>query len=270
VKRKREQRKWRGCEPEKSQAYSFCVRLRRSGLLIYSSMKKSLLLEISVESVEAAIAAERGGAHRIELCSNSRAGGTTPGAELLSATRDSVALPIFSMVRLRAGNFVYSAVEFEFMKREIAEAKKFGMNGIVLGVLKDGGQVDVVRTRQLVELAGPLPVTFHRAFDECADLRASLDSVIETGAARLLTSGGKRTALEALELLNEVVRIAGNRLIVVPGSGLHTGNIREAVLKTGASEFHAGLSSVIANPMNDLAEFEKEVRKLADALLRCD
>jgi copper homeostasis protein len=136
--------------------------------------------------------------------------------------------------------------------------------------LKDDGEVDVERSGQLVGLAKPLPVTFHRAFDECVDLRRALEDVIKTGATRLLTSGGKRTAPEALDLLGELVRVAGERLIVMPGSGLHAGNIQEAVQKTGACEFHAGLSSVVASPAENIGAFEAEVRRMSEALGDCD
>ena len=140
------------------------------------------------------------------------------------------------------------------------------MNGVVLGLLDADGQVDIARTRALVDRARPLPVTFHRAFDECVDLRRSLEDVIQTGAARLLTSGGKRTAPEALGVLGELVRIAGERLIVMPGSGLHAGNIRQAVAKTGAWEFHAGLSSVVADAAGNIGAFEVEVGRMVGAL----
>jgi copper homeostasis protein len=155
------------------------------------------------------------------------------------------------------------------MRRDIQAAKEFQMDGVVLGLLNADGCIDIERSAQLVEHAKPLVVTFHRAFDECRDLQKSLEDVIKTGAARLLTSGGKRTAPEALGVLGELVRIAGERLIVMPGSGLHAGNIRDTVDKTGAREFHAGLSSLVANPADNLAAFEAEVRKLASALRDC-
>lgn len=234
------------------------------------SMQSGHILEISVESVEAAVAAERGGAQRIEFCSDAREGGTTPSPELLRAVRERVRLPIFSMVRPRGGSFVYSEVEFEAMQRNIDFAKRLGMDGVVLGLLDVDGEVDAERTKRLVERAKPLAVTFHRAFDECADLSTSLEDVIKTGAARLLTSGGKRTAPEALGVLGELVRIAGERLIVMPGSGLHAGNIREAVQRTGAHEYHAGLSSVVAKPGENIGAFEEAVRKLATGLRDCD
>jgi copper homeostasis protein len=233
-------------------------------------MERNFSLEISVESVDAAMAAERGGARRIELCSNAREGGTTPSRELMRAVRERVSLPIFSMVRPRAGNFVYTDKEFGAMQREIEATKECRMDGVVLGLLDADGEVDIARTKQLVDLVRPLPITFHRAFDECADLRVSLEDVIKTGATRLLTSGGKRTASEALDVLEELVRIAGERLVVMPGSGLHAGNVRETVQKTGAREYHAGLSSVVADAANNLGAFEKEVRKLSAALANCD
>jgi copper homeostasis protein len=233
-------------------------------------MQNHCILEISVESVEAAMAAERGGASRIEFCSNTAEGGTTPTDELLRVVRERVSLPIFSMARPRAGNFVYTDAEFEAMRRDVDAAKEFGMDGVVLGLLDAEGRVDIVRTKELVERARPLSVTFHRAFDECADLNKSLEDVIQTEAARLLTSGGRQTAPEALGVLEELVRIAGERLIVMPGSGLHARNVRETVQKTGAREYHAGLSSVVADHANNLGAFEKEVRKLAAALANCE
>jgi copper homeostasis protein len=229
-------------------------------------MANSYILEISVESVGAALAAERGGAQRIELCSNTREGGTTPSAELLRLARDRVRVPIFSMIRPRGENFVYSDVEFAAMQNEIDTAKRMRMDGIVLGLLHSDGRVDLERTRQLVGRAAPLPVTFHRAFDESGELGTALEDVIRTGAVRLLTSGGKNTAPKALDVLGNLVRLAANRITVMPGGGLHAGNIREAVRLTGAREFHAGLSSVVRSPAENIGEFEHEVKKLADAL----
>ena len=223
-----------------------------------------------MESDDAAMAAERGGADRIEICRDSKVGGVTPAGILMMGTRANVQLPIFAMIRPRAGDFVYSDEEFAAMKKSVKHAKQFQLDGVVLGILTADFRVDVARTQELVALAAPAPVTFHRAFDECVDLRKSLEGVIKTGATRLLTSGGKQTAPEALETIAELVRIAGERLTVMPGSGIHAGNIREAAQKTGAREFHAGLSSVIASPVDNLAAYEAEVRKLAGALRHCE
>lgn len=242
------------------------LRPRAVPLLSYSSMRTRYVIEISVDSVEAAAAAERGGAQRIEFCSNAREGGITPSPESLRAVRKRVTVPILSMIRPRGGDFCYTDLEFGVMRREIQTAKDFQMDGVVLGLLNADGHIDIARSAQLVEQARPLPVTFHRAFDECADLYGALEEVVQTGAARLLTSGGKHTAPEALELLGNLVRIAGHRLIVMPGSGLHAGNIRETLQKTRAREYHAGLSSVLANPADNIGAFEDAVRELATAL----
>jgi copper homeostasis protein len=226
-------------------------------------MSGRFVVEISVESMERAVAAERGGALRIELCGSLDIGGVTPGVELMREVRARVSVPIFSMVRPRGGDFVYSAAEFEEMRAAIKAARSTGMDGVVLGLLKADGTVDVARTAELVRSAAPLPVTFHRAFDESADLAAALEDVIATGATRLLTSGGSATASEAL--IAELVRNARGRIAVMPGSGVTAGNVAEIAVATGATEIHAGLSSVVARDA-EAAEFEKDVRRLVGAL----
>jgi copper homeostasis protein len=223
------------------------------------------VVEISVESVERAVAAERGGAARIELCGELNVGGVTPSVELMRETRARVRLPIFSMVRPRGGDFVYSNVEFEEMKRSIGVARAAGMDGVVLGLLRDDGSVDATRTAELVRAAAPLPVTFHRAFDEIAELIAALEDVVATGAKRLLTSGGAATAPGAVARIAEIVRLARGRLMVMPGSGVTAENAAEIAEATGATEFHAGLSSVVARDAEPDA-FEREVRRLVEAL----
>src|SRR5579871_3687666 len=177
-------------------------------------MSGRVTLEISVESLERAVAAERGGASRIELCDSLDVGGVTPSVELMRETRACVWAPIFAMVRPRAGDFVYSAAEFEAMKQSIEVARAAGIDGIVLGLLKENRQVDVERTRELVRAAAPLPVTFHRAFDESSDLFVALEEVVATGASRLLTSGGAEKAPEATRRIAELVGIARGRVIV--------------------------------------------------------
>jgi len=213
------------------------------------------------------VAAERGGASRIELCSALEVGGVTPSTELMRDSRDRVRLPIFAMVRPRGGGFVYSAAEFEEMKRSIDVARDAGMDGFVLGLLFGDGRVDVERTTELVRAAAPLPVTFHRAFDESADLLAALEDVVATGATRLLTSGGAVTAPGAVARVAELVRRARGRLIVMPGSGITAGNVAEIVAATGVSEVHAGLSSAVARD-TEAEAFEAEVRRLVGAVGR--
>jgi copper homeostasis protein len=234
------------------------------------TVQKRFLLEISVESVGAALAAERGGADRIELCANLSVGGVTPSAELMSAVRKELRIPIFAMIRPRPGDFVYSAAEFEVMKKQIDLAKKLGMNGVVLGILDSKHNIDVARTRDLVELARPLPNTFHRAFDECGDLLQALEGVIRTGAARILTSGDAPRALEGAEMLASLVAAAQNRIVIVPGAGINASNIAEMVEKTHAREFHSGLGSTLPYGSRDYKKFEAEVRKLAEAMSRLE
>jgi copper homeostasis protein len=227
-------------------------------------------LEISVETLEAAMAAERGGADRIELCGNLSVGGVTPSAELFRAVRAQLRIPIFFMVRPRAGDFVSSTGEFEEMKRSIASAKKSGADGVVLGVLTKDHRVDVERTKELVEFAKPLPVTCHRAFDEAADLRQALEDVIESGAKRILTSGGAKSALEGAALLSKLIEAAGERIVIVPGAGISAANIREIAQRTKAHEFHSGLSSALPYGSREYGHFEEEVRRLSEQLARID
>jgi copper homeostasis protein len=231
-------------------------------------MNRKCLLEISVETLEGALAAERGGADRIELCAELSLGGVTPGADLLRAVRAQVRIPIFSMVRPRAGDFVYSTAEFTEMKRAIADAKESGMDGVVLGVLTKDHRVDVERTRELAELARPSPVTYHRAFDEIADLHQALGDVIQSGAKRILTSGGAKGALEGAALLGELIEAAEERIVIVPGAGISGGNIVEVARRTRAKEFHSGLSAALPYGSKDYTKFEEEVRKLSEAIGR--
>jgi copper homeostasis protein len=227
-----------------------------------------ILLEISVESTHAAVAAVRGGAQRIELCAELRLGGLTPTEELMRGVRERVQVPIFAMIRPREGDFVYSESEFERMRSDIGLAKRAGMDGIVLGLLTCEQNVDVKRTRELVNLANPLPVTFHRAFDDIADLDAGLEDVIVTGARRILSSGGARTAPAALDRLSRLVARARERTIILPGGGINASNVLYVARRTGAREIHSGLGSVLAYGQNDYELFEKEVRQLADKLPR--
>jgi copper homeostasis protein len=230
-------------------------------------VKKSALLEISLETVENAAAAERGGADRIELCSETAVGGLTPGESLMKATRAQVKIPIFAMVRPRAGDFVYSQEEFEAMHGSIRLARRLGMDGVVLGILTEERQVDVARTSELVGLCKGLglEVTFHRAIDEAADFSEAVEQIIETGAQRILTSGGKATALEGADVIGTAVVKAGDRIVIVPGAGIHPHNVREVEQKTGAWEFHSGLSSVLGHGA-EAGKFEAQVKRLKEKL----
>lgn len=224
------------------------------------------LLEISVESLSSAIAAERGGANRIELCAFLAAGGVTPSEKLMRDTRAAVKLPIFAMIRPRDENFVYTTRELAQMRSEIALAKSCKMDGLVLGILHKNNTINIEHTRELVELARPVPVTFHRAFDETPDLHNALESVISTGATRILTSGGKPTALEGAQVLADLVQAANCRIKILPGGGINPTNLRDVIRLTGASEFHSGLGSTLPYGQSSSSVFESAVRQLAQVL----
>jgi len=198
-------------------------------------MPNHVVLEVCVESVDHAMAAERGGAHRIELCSDLASGGITPSVALFEASRHHLRLPIHALIRPRAGDFLYSDYEFEIMERDIHMAKQLRMDGIVLGLLDENGRVDVPRTRTLVDVAHPLPVTFHRAFDECQDMDACLEAVIQTGAARILTSAGQARATDGITALAHLVRAAGDRIVVMPGGGVDVDNVQLILRQTNST-----------------------------------
>jgi copper homeostasis protein len=229
-------------------------------------MPVPFLLEIAAQSLDIACAAERGGAHRIELCAQLDRGGTTPSVQLQREARKALQTPIHVLIRPRDGNFVYSKQEMECMERQIEAAKVNGMNGVVLGILKADHSIDVPRTRQLVMHASPLPVTFHRAFDETPDILKALDEVCSTRAARILTSGGAPDAVGGVTTLRNLVQAAGNRIIVMPGGGIRSENIANVLRTTGAREFHSGLGTVMDYNAQAVAKFESEVRKLASQL----
>lgn len=229
-------------------------------------MPRKYLLEISVDTLDKAIAAERGGADRIELCAELSVGGLTPPQELLRRVREKIDVPVYSMIRPREGNSAYPQAEFAEMKRSITVAKEAGMNGVVFGLLREDRRVDVNRTRDLVELARPLPVTFHRAFDMTPSPSEALEDVIQTGSARILTSGGAKSAPEGAATITELVRAARGRIILVPGAGISAANLSKVAQQTGAREFHSGLSSALPYCSRDYEKFEAEVRKLVERL----
>jgi copper homeostasis protein len=229
-------------------------------------MRTRPLLEICVETFAAALAAERGRADRIELCENLSVGGVTPSCELMGAARAQIHIPIFAMIRPRGGDFLYSAAEFKEMVRDLAKVRNCGMDGVVFGLLNANGVVDTERTRELVELARPLPATFHRAFDETSDLHAALESVIASGAGRILTCGGKVSAEQGSATIAGLVKAGGRRIQIVAGGGINAANLEGVLQRSQAREFHSGLSSSLPYPRADYSAFEAEVRKMAEVL----
>jgi copper homeostasis protein len=206
------------------------------------------VLEVCVETVASAIAAQRGGASRIELCSDLLEGGVTPGAGLISVVRSRLKIGIHVMIRPRAGDFIYSADEFEVMQRDMDEARRLGADGFVLGILTERGEIDVERTRALVQRAGSLPVTFHRAIDMTPDPLAALEDVIATGARRVLSSGGAQNVSKGYEVLEKMHEFAGDRITVMAGGGVTLRTVRQIQVSTGIREYHASLRKAEQSP----------------------
>ena len=229
-------------------------------------MAKGILLEVAVATLERSVAAERAGAHHLELCEQLEVGGVTPSLELVRRVRSSVQIPVHVLVRPRAGDFVYTSVEFSRMKQDIAALRNEGVQGIVTGILQPDGSVDVARTRELVDLALPLKVAFHRAFDKTSDLAKALEDVLLSGASQILTSGGAPDALQGASVLRKLTDQAGQRLTILPGGGIHSGNIVEVLQATGAHEFHTGLGTVVPYNSTNTAAFESAIRACLAAL----
>lgn len=217
-------------------------------------------LEVCIDSVESAIAAERGGARRVELCADLLEGGITPGAGLIASVRRRIAIDLFVMIRARGGDFCATDFEFEVMQEEIAQARNLGADGVVLGLLDQDGRVDVRRTRKLVELASPLPVTFHRAIDMTPDLNAALKAVMETGACRILTSGGKPNATRGMREIAAMIESAQGAVSIMPGGGVSPDTIAAIAEATGAREFHSSARTSFRSPVR----FHKRGMKMGD------
>ncbi|XP_036403266.1 copper homeostasis protein cutC homolog [Megalops cyprinoides] len=206
-------------------------------------MSDGFLMEVCVDSVESAINAERGGAGRIELCSSLLEGGITPSIGLLKVVKQYVRIPVFTMIRPRGGDFLYSDREVEVMKTDINLAKNHGADGLVLGALTEDGRVDTELCMELLAACRPLPVTFHRAFDMVRDPATSLETLITLGFERVLTSGCDSSVLEGLPVIKRLVEQAKGRIIIMPGGGISERNLQRILEGSGAQEFHCSARS---------------------------
>ncbi len=201
------------------------------------TMKKKL--EICCYSVESALIAESAGADRIELCDNYLEGGTTPSYAAIKQAVDLLSIPVNVIIRPRGGDFLYSDIEYEIIKNDVIVAKELNANGVVLGFLNEDGGIDEPKIKEIVRLAKPMEVTFHRAFDMCKDPAIALQQLIDAGVKRILTSGHKDEAINGVELLAKLVKQADENIIIMPGGGVIETNITELIEKTKAIEYHS-------------------------------
>ena len=209
-----------------------------------------MLVEACVDTVESSIAAERGGALRLELCAALNDAGTTPSAGMIRAVKAQVKIPVIVIIRPRGGGFVYSDVELDVMKRDIESARECGADGVAIGALTTSAGIDVRRMRSLVQSAEGMTVTCHRAFDFTANLGESLEALIECGVGRLLTSGGVQTALEDSDVIASLREQAAGRIRIMAGGGVREENAAEVVRRTGVDEIHIRGTRVLRTEMS--------------------
>jgi copper homeostasis protein len=201
-------------------------------------------LEIVCANIESVVAAQQGGADRVELCENLIEGGTTPSYGMIYEARKKLSIALNIMIRPRGGDFLYSGDEFEIMKHDIGNCKKLNADGVVFGILKADGSIDKNKTKELVGYAQPLQVTFHRAFDLTGDPFKALEDVIECGCNRILTSGQKATALDGAVMISELIKHSKGRIIIMPGGGVRSSNVAELISKTKATEVHSSAKMI--------------------------
>lgn len=208
------------------------------------------LLEVAANSLASAVAAQAGGAGRIELCASLDDGGVTPSHATIALAREALTIPIYVLIRPRAGDFVYSEAEIAAMLGDIAHCRSLGCDGVVLGALTPDGEIDRRVCERLIAAADGGGVTFHRAFDLVADPAAALELLIELGVERVLTSGGAASAVAGAPLLARLVAQAGARITVMPGAGITPGNVAALRDVTGARELHASASRRLPSAMH--------------------
>lgn len=207
------------------------------------------IIEIATSDFLTTRSAAEGGADRIELCANLAEGGTTPSYGHIKQCRESFNVLIYAIIRPRGGDFLYNTEEFEIMLQDVKLCKQLGCDGVVIGLLNKDGSIDIKRTSALIEAAYPLGVTFHRAFDRCRDPFEAIEQLIEIGCERILTSGQKPVATEAIALIAQLNKAADERIIIMPGSGVRKENIKMLAEQTGCVEFHSSLRAKIKSTM---------------------
>jgi len=218
---------------------------------------RKIVFELCAENIDACLAAREGGADRIEVCSALSEGGLTPSHGLIREAVSRSGLPVHVLLRPRGGDFVYTEGDFDVMREDLKHLRLLGASGAVLGVLHEDGSVDVERMRDLVEVAGPLEVTFNRAFDHVASLEDALEDVIATGCQRVLTSGGKRDVVSGGKALARLVEQAAGRIEIAVGGGLRLKNAMTVARTTGARHFHGSIRRIVAGACRDGGPFSQ-------------
>lgn len=221
-------------------------------------------LEICANSINSALAAQNGGAVRVELCDNLKEGGTTPSAGQITLARKLLHIKLYVLIRPRSGDFLYNDIEYQTMQADVRYCIEAGCDGIVIGILKADGTIDKERNLELIRMAKQfgLGVTFHRAFDMCADYYQALEDVIELGCERILTSGGKTTAMEGSATLAHLVQKAAGRISIMAGAGVNEHNVTDLIHFTGVQEVHSSARSIITSQM----EFRKNHISMGDTM----
>lgn len=210
------------------------------------------IIEIATADFTTTASAVKGGADRIELCAALTEGGTTASYGTIRQCRETFDTSLFPIIRPRGGDFLYTEEEFLIMQEDVKRCKELQCDGIVTGLLEANGNIDLKRTVKLIELAYPMEVTFHRAFDRCIDPLQALEDLIKIGCQRVLTSGQQLSAADGMDLIAKLVRIADQRIIIMPGSGVRKENIKEIADNTGAVEFHSSLRGKARSAMEFL------------------
>ena len=250
---------------------------RFTNIEFFMGTNAKAIFEVCAFNIQSGVIAEKAGAARVELCDNPVEGGTTPSYGALKQTREAISILLYPIIRPRAGNYLYDEYEFAIMKNDIAICKELGCNGISVGVQKITGEIDTERLKMIVEWAYPMGVTCNRAFDTTPDPFKALEDIVSAGCERVLTSGLKSAAPDASETLYKLVQQAGDRIIIMPGAGINSGNIETLMKATGASEFHGSARKQVENPMkftnpavsdygNVYHADEEEVRKIVSIL----
>lgn len=218
----------------------------------------SFTLEVIGFNIESCIIAQFAGAHRIELCDNAGEGGTTPSYGFIKSARQVLKISLYPIIRPRGGDFFYSDSEFDIMKTDIKLCRALGCEGVVTGILNTDGTVDKKRCKQLTDLAYPMAVSFHRAFDRTNDPFRAMEDIIEAGFERILTSGQQPVALEGVALIAQLIAAADGRVSIMPGSGVRSNNIISLAEQTGATEFHTSARTYEPTRMSYINEQMKE------------